>query len=176
MRFIPTPLPGAWTVELEPIGDGRGSFARSFCAQEFGEHGLVTEFPQHSRSFNKTRGTLRGLHMQRPPHEEVKLVSCTRGAVYDVCVDLRPNSPTYRRWHGVELSETNGVQFYLPKGCAHGFQTLSDNAEVNYLISAFYEPSAGAGWRYDDPAFSVTWPLPASVISDKDLAWPEFQV
>lgn len=175
MRFIPTPLAGVWTVELEPVGDARGSFARSFCAREFAEHGLVTEFPQHSRSLNKAKGTLRGLHLQRPPHGETKLVSCIRGAIYDVCVDLRPDSPTYRHWHGVELSETNGAQFYLPKGCAHGFQTLTDNAEVNYLISAFYEPPAGAGWRYDDPAFSVTWPLPVASISEKDLAWPAFQ-
>ncbi|MES1156691.1 MAG: dTDP-4-dehydrorhamnose 3,5-epimerase [Alphaproteobacteria bacterium] len=175
MRFASTSIPGAWIVELEPHADARGSFARTFCQREFAAHGLATDFPQHSRSFNKAKGTLRGVHFQKPPYAEAKLVSCVRGSIYDVCVDLRPDSPTFRSWLAVELTESNGKQFYIPEGCAHGFQTLADNSEVNYLISTFYEPTAGAGWRYDDPAFGVAWPLPVAAINDKDLAWPAFE-
>jgi len=171
MRFLETKLDGAWLIEPEPIRDSRGYFARTFCMRDFEERGLESRFVQHSRSFSATKGTLRGLHFQTPPHEEVKLVSCVSGTVYDVIVDLRPNSPTYRKWQGFELSADNKRQLYVPAGFAHGFQTLTDNAELNYLISAFYEPAASTGISYDDPALGVTWPLPVSVISDRDKSW-----
>jgi len=174
MRFISTPIEGAWLIELEQHADERGSFARTFCAREFAAHGLVTEFPQHSQSFNRAKHTLRGLHFQRLPHQETKLVSCIRGAVFDVCVDLRPGSPSFRRWHGVELSAETGAQFYIPAGCAHGFLSLSDNACVNYLISTYHAPEASAGLRYDDPAFAIAWPARPAVMSEKDRAWPRF--
>jgi len=174
MLFTQLEISGAWLIELEPVGDTRGSFARTFCAREFAALGLVANFPQHSRSRNKTKGTLRGMHFQEAPHSETKLVSCTRGSIYDVCLDLRPASPTYLQWRGIELSAENGRQYYLPEGCAHGFQTLSDDAEIFYLISAFYEPASGRGFRYDDPAFGITWPLPITTMSDKDRAWPDF--
>lgn len=171
MRFLETKLDGAWLIEPEPIRDSRGYFARTFCTRDFEERGLESRFVQHSRSFSATKGTLRGLHFQTAPHEEVKLVSCVSGAVYDVIVDLRPNSPTYRKWQGFELSADNKRQLYVPAGFAHGFQTLTDEAELNYLISAFYEPAASTGISYDDPALGVTWPLPVSVISDRDKSW-----
>ena len=171
MRFLETKLDGAWLIEPEPIRDSRGYFARTFCVRDFDERGLESRFVQHSRSFSATKGTLRGLHFQTPPHEEVKLVSCVSGAVYDVIVDMRPNSPTYRKWQGFELSADNKRQLYVPAGFAHGFQTLTDDAELNYLISAFYEPAASTGISYDDPALGVTWPLPVSVISDRDRSW-----
>ena len=174
MIFTQTDIPGAWIVDPEPISDSRGFFARTFCEQEFAARGLPTRFPQHSVSFNARQGTLRGLHFQRPPHEETKLVSCTAGAIYDVCVDLRPDSPTFRQWRGFELTAANRRQFLIPTGCAHGFQALSDNTEVRYLISEFYDPAASAGVRFDDPAFAVAWPLPATEISEKDHAWPDF--
>lgn len=171
MRFLETKLDGAWLIEPEPIRDSRGYFARTFCVRDFDERELESRFVQHSRSFSATKGTLRGLHFQTPPHEEVKLVSCVSGAVYDVIVDMRPNSPTYRKWQGFELSAHNKRQLYVPAGFAHGFQTLTDDAELNYLISAFYEPAASTGISYDDPALGVTWPLPVSVISDRDKSW-----
>jgi dTDP-4-dehydrorhamnose 3,5-epimerase len=174
MRFESTGLDGAWLVRLDPIRDQRGFFARTFCANEFGAHGLVTAFPQHSISCSLARGTLRGMHFQRAPHQEVKLVRCLSGAIWDVIVDLRPGSPSFRQWRGFELSADNQDQLYIPKGFAHGFQTLSDNAQVNYLISEFHAPDAASGVRYDDPAFAIAWPLPVSVISEKDLGWPRF--
>jgi dTDP-4-dehydrorhamnose 3,5-epimerase len=174
MKFHPTSLHGAVLVEQEPHGDTRGSFTRTFCTAEFAKAGLDTGFPQHSTSLSVTKGTLRGIHFQRAPHEESKLVRCLRGAVYDVIVDLRPASPTFLQWEGFELTAAGNRQIYIPKGFAHGFQTLADDTELNYLISAAYEPSASAGYRYDDLAFAIRWPLPVTVIADKDLAWPEF--
>lgn len=171
MRFLETKLDGAWLIEPEPIRDSRGYFARTFCMRDFEQRGLESRFVQHSRSFSAAKGTLRGLHFQTPPHEEVKLVSCVSGAVYDVIVDMRPGSPTHRKWQGFELSADNKRQLYVPAGFAHGFQTLTDDAELNYLISAFYEPAASTGISYDDPALGVTWPLPVSVISDRDKSW-----
>jgi dTDP-4-dehydrorhamnose 3,5-epimerase len=171
MRFLETKLDGAWLIEPEPIRDSRGYFARTFCTRDFEERGMESRFVQHSRSFSAAKGTLRGLHFQTAPHEEVKLVSCVSGAVYDVIVDMRPGSPTYRQWQGFELSADNKHQLYVPAGFAHGFQTLTDDAELNYLISAFYEPAASTGISYDDPALGVTWPLPVSVISDRDKSW-----
>lgn len=174
MHFTPLRISGAWLIDIERHTDERGSFARSYCAREFAAHGMPVDFPQHSLSYNFRKGTLRGLHYQTPPHEEGKLVGCIRGAIFDVCVDLRADSPTYRQWEGFELSADNHRQLFIPKGCAHGFQTLTDDAEVNYRISEFHAPGAGAGVRYDDPAFGIVWPLPVSVISDRDRDYPDF--
>lgn len=175
MQFQPTDLSGVWLIDLEPIEDERGFFARTFCEREFGKRGLETRFVQHSISRSKLAGTLRGMHFQKPPHEEVKLIRCTRGMLHDVIIDLRPQSPTFRRWQGFELTADNKCQLYIPKGFAHGFQTLCDDTEICYLISAFYTPEAASGVRYDDPAFTIHWPLPISVISDKDRTWPDFE-
>lgn len=174
MRFDPTNLSGACLVVPEPVGDERGFFARTFCVRELAEHGLETEFVQHSASVSLKRGTLRGMHFQREPHGEAKIVTCVKGAIFDVIVDLRPASPTFRRWQGFELTDANRHRLYIPKGFAHGFQTLTDNVEVGYLISAFYEPSAASGVRHDDPAFGIEWPLPVTVISEKDKGWADF--
>ncbi len=175
MRFSPLTIIGAWLIELEPQSDVRGSFARTFCAREFAGQGLATDYPQHSRSRNFAKGTLRGMHYQRPPLAEAKLVSCTHGAIHDVCLDLRQDSPTFLQWQGFDLSADNGRQLYIPEGCAHGFQALTDDSEVTYRISAFYDPSASAGVRYNDPRFAIRWPLPVSSISDRDRDWPDFQ-
>jgi dTDP-4-dehydrorhamnose 3,5-epimerase len=174
MRFVQTELTGAWIVEPEPVHDHRGFFARTFCIREFADHGLEANFVQHATSLSRTSGTLRGMHFQKKPHDEVKVVTCLRGAMFDVIIDLRPDSPTFQRWQGFELTSDNRQQLYIPKGFAHGFQALTDNAEVGYLISAFYEPSAASGVRYDDPAFQIRWPLPVTVVSDKDKSWPDF--
>lgn len=175
MRFSQLEIEGAWLVDLEPVGDARGSFARTFCAQTFAGHGLVSEFRQHSVSRNSTKGTLRGMHFQSAPHAEAKLVSCRQGAIFDVCLDLRPSSPTFLNWCGFELNAENGRQLYLPRGCAHGFQTLSEDAEVTYRISDDYAPASAGGYRHDDPAFGIAWPLAPTVMSDKDRAWPDFR-
>ena len=174
MLFTKSQLEGAWLVDPEPIRDSRGWFARTFCEREFGAHGLETRFVQHSTSQNASRGTLRGMHFQTAPHAEIKLVRCLKGAIYDVIIDLKPGSPTYRQWRGVELSAANMRQLYIPKGFAHGFQTLEDECEIGYLISEFYAPEASTGVRFDDPAFAIEWPLPVSVMSDKDKAWADF--
>jgi dTDP-4-dehydrorhamnose 3,5-epimerase len=174
MRFRETELPGAWLIDLEPVGDSRGFFSRVFCEREFAAHGLEARFVQHSLSSSVSRGTLRGMHFQAPPHGEVKIVQCVKGTIWDVIIDIRPQSSAFGRWIGVELSADNRRQLYVPVGFAHGFQTLSDDVEMRYLISAFYEPSAARGFRHDDPAFAIPWPLPVAVISDKDRAWPDF--
>lgn len=167
-------LHDAWIVHLEPAHDSRGFFARTFCVDEFEAHGLETSYPQHSISFSVRRGTLRGMHYQHAPHSETKLVRCAKGAIWDVIIDIRPNSPTYRQWQGFELSSVNGHQLYIPKGFAHGFQTLSDDVEVNYLISEPYAPQSAGGIRYNDPTFGIDWPLTVTEISEKDLHWPNF--
>lgn len=174
MQFHPTRLDGAWLIELTPAKDERGAFVRTFCEREFGDRGLETRFVQHSLSINTHKGTLRGMHFQRAPHEEVKLVRCPRGAIWDVIIDLRPGSPSYLQWQGFELSAENGMQLYVPEGFAHGFQTLSDNCEVFYLISEFYTPDAASGLRHDDPRVAIDWPAPVIVMSEKDRAWPDF--
>jgi dTDP-4-dehydrorhamnose 3,5-epimerase len=171
MRFIATTFSDAWLLEPEPIRDERGYFARTFCMREFEERGLETKFVQHSCSYSARTGTLRGMHYQTPPHTEVKVVSCVAGAIYDVIVDLRPSSPTYRTWQSFALSAENGRQLYVPAGFAHGFQTLTDGALLNYLISAFYEPGASTGVSYDDPTIAIRWPLPVTVISERDRSW-----
>lgn len=172
MIFAPTQLGGACLIDIEPREDERGFFARTWCREELAAHGLDIEIAQESLSYNRHRGTVRGLHFQRSPHEETKIVRCTRGAVFDVIVDLRPRSPTYLRWHGFELTAQNRRAIYIPKGYAHGFQSLTDEAEVAYQISAFYAPGAAAGYRYDDAALGIAWPLPVTVISARDLEWP----
>ena len=174
MQFHPTALYDVWLILLEPLPDNRGFFARTFCGEEFAAHGLETSYPQHSISYSARRGTLRGMHYQRDPHSEVKLVRCVNGAIWDVIIDIRPGSPTYRKWQGFELSGVNGHQLYIPKGFAHGFQTLTADVVVNYLISETYEPRSASGLRYNDPSFAITWPLPVTEISEKDLQWPNF--
>lgn len=175
MIFTPARLDGAWILELEKHADARGFFARTWCRRELAAQGLDADIAQESVSYNVRRGTVRGLHFQRAPHEETKIVRCVRGAVFDVIVDLRPASPQCGRWEGVELSAENRRALYVPKGFAHGFQTLTDDAEVAYQISAFHAPEAAAGYRYDDPAFAIAWPVPVTVISPRDLAWPPFR-
>jgi dTDP-4-dehydrorhamnose 3,5-epimerase len=174
MEFHSTELRDVYLIQLEPARDDRGFFARTFCVEEFAAHGLETNFPQHSISFSTRRGTLRGMHYQLEPHGETKLVRCIQGAILDVIIDIRPDSLTYRCWQGFELSSANHHQLYIPKGFAHGFQTLSDDVEVNYLISTPYAPQSARGIRYDDPAFGISWPQPVTEISEKDLRWPDF--
>jgi dTDP-4-dehydrorhamnose 3,5-epimerase len=176
MRFSETRLHGAWIIEPVPAEDERGSFARTFCRREFAEHGLETTYVQHSCSRSRLRGTVRGMHFQEPPHAEVKVVSCRNGAILDVIVDLRPGSPSYLQWQGFELTAENRRQLYVPKGFAHGFQSLSDATEVNYLISEYYSPEAAAGIRYNDPSIFIDWPLTVTAISEKDQSWPDFTV
>lgn len=172
MLFTRTDLDGVWLIEACPVGDERGSFARTFCADEVERHALESRFIQHSLSRSTQKHTLRGLHFQKEPHQEVKLVSCLKGAIWDVAVDLRPQSPTYGRWTAAELSAENMRQFYIPQGFAHGFLSLTEDAAVGYLISTRYAPEAASGARYDDPAFAIDWPAKPAVISDKDKAWP----
>ena len=172
MHFIETKLTGAYLVEIEPYIDQRGYFARTFCAQEFLKQGLVSNFVQTSLSVNPKRGTLRGLHYQTPPHCEVKLVRCTNGSIYDVIVDLRPESPTYLQHIGVELSAKNRKALYVPEMFAHGLQTLEDNTEVLYSISTFYSPEASIGLNYKDPRLGIQWPLPVTSLSEKDQNSP----
>ena len=174
MRIHETKLDGAKLIELEPVRDNRGYFVRTFCEREFATHGLQTSFVQHSTTLTAVRGSIRGMHFQRPPASEVKVVSCLRGAIYDVVIDLRPNSPTRGRWQGFELSAVNQRRIYIPEGFAHGFQSLTDDVEVGYLISEFYTADAATGAHFDDPAFGIKWPLPVTVISDKDRMWPDF--
>jgi dTDP-4-dehydrorhamnose 3,5-epimerase len=176
MRFIETPLPGAWVIELEELADERGWFARTFDAEEFKARGLNPLVVQCNASFNARRGTLRGMHYQADPHGESKLVRCVRGAIFDVAVDLRPASATCRRWHGVELSAENGRALYIPAGLAHGFQTLTDESEVLYQMGDPYVPEAARGVRWDDPAFAIDWPEVdrERIIAEKDRAYPDF--
>lgn len=174
MIFHPTPLAGAYVLEPERIGDDRGFFARTFCRRELEGHGLSPEVAQCNVSYNPVKGTLRGLHFQAPPHEEDKLVRCTRGAIFDAIVDLRPTSATHLRHFTVELTTDNRLQLYVPKGFAHGFQTLTDDTEVFYQISTPYAPDHGRGYRHDDPTFHIPWPLPVTKISEKDLALPRY--
>jgi dTDP-4-dehydrorhamnose 3,5-epimerase len=172
MKFIPTPLNGAYLIELEPRADTRGMFARAFCAQEFGAQGLETTFVQANVSTNVHAGTVRGMHFQREPNAEVKLVRCVKGAIYDVVVDMRESSSTYLCWFGAELTEESGSMMYVPKGFAHGYQALSDGATVFYMVSAFFAPQSEGGLRYDDPKLSISWPQKVSDLSDKDASWP----
>jgi len=177
MKFIPLELAGAYVLELERREDERGFFARTWCRDELAAHGLTTELAQCSISRSALAGTLRGLHFQLAPHEEAKLVRCTAGTIFDVIVDLRPDSATCGEWLGVELDSARGNAVYVPKGFAHGFQTLVDNAEVLYMMSDPHDPDAARGVRWDDPAFGIDWP-PAEVrtISERDRTWPDSQL
>ena len=172
MRFVKTKIEDLWLVEPERLLDLRGFFARTFCKEEFSSQGLATEFVQNSISVSKLKHTLRGLHFQKAPHQEIKLVSCVRGAIWDVAVDLRRSSPTYLQWVAAVLSAENGLQFYIPEGFAHGFQSLSEDAAVSYMISAPYAAGSAWGIRYDEPAIGISWPAKPSVISERDLSWP----
>jgi dTDP-4-dehydrorhamnose 3,5-epimerase len=175
MIFKETKLKGSFIIEIEKLEDSRGFFARAWCQKEFEAMGLVPEFVQSNVSFNKTRGTVRGMHYQAAPFEETKLVRCTRGKIFDVIIDLRPASITYKQWTSVELTEDNYRMFYVPKGFAHGYQTLTDNTEVCYHVSQFYIANAERGVRYNDPAFAIEWPIKAErIISEKDNNWPDY--
>jgi dTDP-4-dehydrorhamnose 3,5-epimerase len=174
MIFRPLEVSGAFLVEPEPIPDERGFFARLWCQREFEEHGLLTRIAQCSQSFNKKKGTLRGLHYQLAPHAEVKVVLCTKGAIYDVVLDLRPASPTFKRHAAVTLTAENCLLAYVPEGCAHGFQTLEDGTEVLYLISEFYRPDHARGVRWNDPAFDIPWPPGEKILSERDRSCPDF--
>ena len=175
MIFRETPLLGAYTITLEPSRDDRGFFARTYCEYEFKNRGLLPCLAQCNISYNRCRGTLRGMHYQIAPYSEAKLVTCLIGAVYDVIIDLRPESPTYRQWFGVELSggHTRSM-LYVPKHFAHGFQTLKDDTEVFYQMSEFYHPECASGIRWDDPAFKISWPPATRILSQKDRSYPDF--
>jgi dTDP-4-dehydrorhamnose 3,5-epimerase len=174
VTFHETALAGVLEVHIEPKLDARGYFARTWCRNEFAAHGLNSRLVQCSVSSNTRTGTLRGVHYQARPHGETKLVRCTRGAIYDVVVDLRPSSPTFKNWFGVELTANNGAMVYIPEGCGHGFMTLQDESEIFYQMSEFYHPDAAGGVRWNDPAFGIVWPGKAEVISDRDRTYPDF--
>jgi dTDP-4-dehydrorhamnose 3,5-epimerase len=174
MMFEGTVLPGVFLIRPEPRADVRGFFARTWCADEASAHGLNPRVVQCNVSFNRLRGTLRGMHYQESPHSETKLVRCTRGAIHDVILDLRPDSPTFRRWAAFALTSENRLGLYVPEGMAHGFQTLEDDTEVFYQMSEFYAPGSARGVRWDDPAFTITWPIPDPILSERDLSYPNF--
>lgn len=174
MRFRSTALPGVVVVEPERLADARGFFARTFCAREFAAHGLPERFVQASLSFNPRRGTLRGMHFQEARSGEGKLVRCTQGRIHDVALDLRRDSPAFRRHLSLELSAENRLALYLPPGVAHGFLTLDEGCEVQYQMTEFFDPAAGRGVRFDDPAFGIVWPEAVEVVSDRDRTYPDF--
>ena len=174
MVFTQTPLLGAFVIQLQPKLDQRGFFARGWCARQFADHRLVSEIAQFNISYSSRKSTLRGMHYQSAPYEEVKVVGCVRGALHDVIIDLRKDSATYRQTFAVELSAANHKMVYVPSGFAHGFETLEDETEALYLVSTFYTPAAERGVRYDDPAFKIDWPLPVLVISERDARWPPY--
>lgn len=171
MKFSETELPGVYQIDLQEISDERGFFARGWCATEFAEHGLAANISQINVSQNHAAGTVRGMHMQIAPHEEAKLVRCSRGAIFDVAVDMRPSSAHYLQWFGCELSASNRRALFVPEGFAHGYQTLCDDTEVFYLVSESYAPGAEFGFRYDDPKVAIRWPGEFNVVSDKDRQW-----
>jgi dTDP-4-dehydrorhamnose 3,5-epimerase len=175
MIFTPTKIQGVFILEPERIEDERGFFARTWCQTEFAEHGIKALPVQCNISFNKRKGTLRGMHYQRVPHEETKVVRCTMGSLYDVAVDMRPDSPTFKQWAGETLSAANRRMMIIPPGCAHGFLTLEDETEASYQMSASYAPKHAAGVRWNDPAFGIRWPGDAVVIVDRDRNYPDFE-
>jgi dTDP-4-dehydrorhamnose 3,5-epimerase len=174
MIFSQLPLNGAFLINIEPLEDERGFFARTFCKDEFKKHGIDFSCVQCNISFNKKKGTLRGMHYQAAPHEEAKIVSCIRGAIFDVIVDIRPDSPTFKKWYGTELSAKNHAMLYVPKGFAHGFQTLTDNAEVHYMMSEYYHPECASGIRWDDQVIMIKWPLQSKTIAKKDEEFADY--
>jgi len=175
MRFTETKVKGAFLVDLERREDNRGFFARSWCAREFQANGLNATVAQVNVALTAVKATLRGMHLQALPHAESKTVRCTRGSVFDVVLDLRANSPSFKRWDAFELNEINHCMLYIPEGCAHGYQSLVDASEIEYLTSAFYSPESAYGVRFNDPAFGINWPLSVDLISDADRAWPDYK-
>lgn len=176
MKFTETKLKGAYLIKPEPIEDERGYFARGFCAKEFENHGLNPCIVQCNLSYNEKKGTLRGMHYQKAPFGEVKMVRCFKGSVYDVIIDLRQESPTFRQWQGFELNENNKNMLYIPEGFVHGFVTLEDDTLLYYHVSEFFNPKADSGVRYNDPAFNIKWPLEPKIISEKDLNHEDFKL
>jgi dTDP-4-dehydrorhamnose 3,5-epimerase len=175
MQFTETEVIGAMVIDPSPHEDERGRFMRAWCLREFGEHGLDFRPVQTNMGLSLRKGTIRGLHVQDPPAPEAKLVRCTRGVVFDVALDLRPESPSFGKWCGVELSAENGRMLYVPELCAHGFQSLTDDAEILYMTSQFYTPGTVSGIRFDDPAFDIRWPMAPTVLSQQDRNWPLFK-
>ena len=173
MIFTETILRGSFIIELERIEDERGFFSRTWCAEEIEEHGLKSYICQENISFNRLKGTLRGMHFQKEPYQETKLIRCSHGSIYDVIIDLRKDSPTYKQWLGVKLSEGNYKMLYIPENFAHGFITLENNSQVTYIITQFYNPSAESGIRWDDLSFNIKWPMEPVVISEKDRSYPD---
>lgn len=177
MTFRETAIPGSYIINIERYADDRGFFARGYCEREFKNQGITFNIVQANIGYSKNKYTLRGLHYQVEPHREAKLVRCTKGGLFDVIVDLRTESPTYKEWVGVELTEKNHTMFYVPEGCAHGYQTLEDNTEVFYMVSSFYAPDYERGIRWDDPTFNIEWvETDDKIISDKDRQWPDYEV
>ena len=176
MEFLKTKLPGVFEIHIEAKPDERGFFARTWCQKEFETQGLAGKLVQCSLSFNKKKGTLRGLHYQIAPYEETKLIRCTQGAIYDVVLDLRPKSPAFKKWVGVELTAENRNMIYVPEGCAHGFLTLEDQTEVTYQMSQFQDAESARGVCWDDPAFQIKWPAKVEVISERDQIYPNFKI
>jgi len=174
MKFHETKLKGAFIIDIQELGDERGFFARAWCKREMQEHGLSADLAQANVSLSTKKGTMRGMHYQISPHEESKLIRCTRGSLYDVIVDLREDSPTFKEWIGVELTADNHRMLFVPEGFAHGFVTLEDDTEAYYLVTEFYTPGAEQGLRYNDPNLGIEWPVTVTVISEKDASWPDF--
>jgi len=172
MRFTETDMVGVWVIDPDPHEDDRGRFMRAWCTREFAEHGINFLPVQANMGFSVRKGTVRGMHFQVAPAREAKLVRCTRGAIFDVALDLRPESPSYHKWYSVELSAENGRMLYVPEYCAHGYQTLEEHTEIYYMTSEFYSPTSARGVRFDDPFFSIKWPLVATVVSEQDCCWP----
>ena len=175
MKFTEAPIKGAYIIDVNRIGDDRGYFGRLWCEKEFEEHGLVSNISQSNIGVSKLAGTLRGLHYQTAPHQEVKIVRCSRGAMFDVILDLRPESPTYKQWFGMELNEENATMLYVPEGCATGYLTLKDNTEMYYHATEFYHPESATGVRHNDPAFGIEWPGEITTMSENDVSWPDFE-
>jgi len=174
MHFVDTEIAGAKLIDPSPHQDERGRFMRAWCLREFAEHGINFTPVQANMGFSVRKGTVRGMHFQTEPALEAKLVRCTRGAMFDVVLDLRSASPSYGKWFGTELTAENGRMLYLPEGCAHGYQTLEDGTEMHYMASEVYTPRAARGVRFDDPVFGIRWPLPATAVSEQDRNWPPF--
>jgi dTDP-4-dehydrorhamnose 3,5-epimerase len=172
MRFTKTHIANAWVIDPEPHEDDRGRFMRAWCTREFSEHGLAFLPVQANMGFSIHKGTVRGMHFQEAPALEAKLMRCTRGVIFDVVLDVRPESPTYGQWYGVELSADNGRMLYVPEHCAHGYQTIEDHTEIYYMASEAFSANSARGMRFDDPAFGIQWPLPVTLISEQDRNWP----
>jgi dTDP-4-dehydrorhamnose 3,5-epimerase len=172
MHFSDAIIPGTKLIDPNPHQDNRGRFLRAWCVQEFSDNGINFSPVQANMGYSAQKGTIRGMHYQEAPALEAKLVRCTRGSMFDVALDLRPDSPTYGKWCGVELSAQNGRMLYVPEMCAHGYQTLEDDTEMHYMTSAFYTPAAARGVRFDDPAFGIEWPFPVASVSEQDRNWP----